>query len=292
MERFTSDKLNQAVFRILALLQGDKETQTLFPQVHKIISELFSGTVADSDPSASASIPDLLARIDHDLRSPIFGILGFSEILLEDMTDPEARKKAGLILISAQRLIHVMDDIMDKCLATPDQEKRAIANNGKLLPSPEAEPEINSGPAIDLQPSKPVKPRKSDGKKLPEVLIVEDNMVNIQLLMIYIRRYCNIFSTQNAKSAIELTKKRKFAAVLMDINLGSGMDGVKAMQEIRKQPGNENTPIIAVTGYANLGDREHFLNAGFSEYIRKPVDREEIRKVLQGIFAAGKTDPG
>ena len=289
MESVTSDKLNQAVFRILALLQGDKETQSLFPRVHEILRELL-GAASESSPSAATNIPELLTRIDHDLRSPIFGILGFSEILLEDITDPEARKKAELILISAQRLIQVMDGIMDQYLTAPDRRDGALAKNGTLVPTGEADLVTPGEPPGSFPAAKSPKPRKSGGKKLPEVLIVEDNMVNIQLLMIYIRRYCNIFSTQNATSALALTKKRKFDAILMDINLGPGMDGIQVMHEIRKQPRNENTPIIAVTGYACFGDRESFMKAGFTEFIRKPVDRHEIKKVLQGIFAGSRKE--
>jgi CheY-like chemotaxis protein len=121
-------------------------------------------------------------------------------------------------------------------------------------------------------------------KKLPDVLIVEDNLVNIQLLMIYIRRYCNIFTTLDARSAIEVTGQRKFDAILMDINLGPGMDGTQAMLEIRKQAGYEEVPILAVTGYASIGDRERFMNLGFSGYIPKPFDKETIATVMKGLF--------
>jgi CheY-like chemotaxis protein len=128
----------------------------------------------------------------------------------------------------------------------------------------------------------------SGGRKLPDVLIVEDNLVNIQLLMIYIRRFCNIYTTVDAKSAIELSRERKFDAILMDINLGPGMDGIQAMLEIRKRPEYHNTPILAVTGYASIGDHERFINIGFNGYIPKPFDKATIAATMTELFSGIK----
>jgi CheY-like chemotaxis protein len=122
------------------------------------------------------------------------------------------------------------------------------------------------------------------GKKLPDILIVEDNLVNIQLLMIYIRRFCNIYTTLDAKAAIELTRERKFDAILMDINLGPGMDGIQAMLEIRKRPDYHDTPILAVTGYASIGDRERLITIGFDGYIPKPYDKVTIAAMMMELF--------
>jgi len=121
-------------------------------------------------------------------------------------------------------------------------------------------------------------------KKLPDVLIVEDNIVNVQLLMIYLRKYCNIYTTIDAASAIELAKRQKFDAVFMDINLGPGMDGIQAMIAIHALPGNETIPVIAVTGYASFGDHERLIQAGFTEYIPKPFDRETIADLMNKLF--------
>ena len=127
-------------------------------------------------------------------------------------------------------------------------------------------------------------------KKLPDVLIVEDNLVNIQLLMIYIRELCNIYTTLDAKSAIQLTRERIFDVILMDINLGPGLDGIQAMLEIRKRPDYREVPILAVTGYASIGDRERLLSLGFNGYIPKPYDRETIAAVLHDLFKIRKPD--
>lgn len=211
------------------------------------------------------------------LRKAVDGIIGLTELIREQLPNPEAKTIAKDILASARHLLEVIDTSTH--LQTPGNETVQTSPAGVALAGVghEVQPEGKSAARGRKKP-------KSAGRKLPDVLIVEDNLVNIQLLMIYIRRYCNIFSTQNALSAIHLTGERKFAAVLMDIHLGPGMDGIQAMHEIRSQPGNEKLPIIAVTAYATYGDREQFLASGFTDFIRKPIDREEIKKVLEKIL--------
>lgn len=278
MEQNQSEQLHSAVFRILELVHGKGDLNEMFNSIHGIISGLLN-EAKTTDPATSL----LLSRIDHDIRTPMCGILGFAELLSEELTEEETKKKAENILLSARRLMEILDNLMTLSVNSPAQllVKPIIAAEqlSKAVDAP-VEPFI---PA--RIPAHSIKRHKSSGQKLPSVLIVEDNLVNIQLLMIYIRRYCNIFSTQNAKSAIQLTSEQKFDAILMDINLGPGMDGIQAMQEIRKQPGNERIPIIAVTGYATYGDRERFLKDGFTEYIKKPIDRDEIRQVLERFFS-------
>lgn len=273
-----SEELRRATFRILELVHGKSDLNEMFNAIHSIIAGLRIQQ-EKSDPAA----PLLLSRFDHDLRTPICGIMGFAELLCEELPEGETKKKAENILISSRRLMEVMDELMTLSGAAPSPLTMKTGTSGSIADQPAETNGMVDGRQKE-HTHRPSIRKKSAGKKLPNVLIVEDNLVNIQLLMIYIRRYCNIFSTQNAKSAIQLTGEQKFDAILMDIHLGPGMDGIQALQEIRKQPGNSRIPIIAVTGYASLGDRERFLKDGFTEYIKKPIDREEIRVVLERIF--------
>lgn len=121
-------------------------------------------------------------------------------------------------------------------------------------------------------------------KQHPDVLLVEDNVINLQLLMVYIQEFCNVYSALDGKTAIDMTHQRHFDAILMDINLGPGMDGIQAMLEIRKRPDYAKTPIIAVTGYASIGDRDRLLTVGFSEYLPKPFERERIADLMAEFF--------
>ncbi len=65
---------------------------------------------------------------------------------------------------------------------------------------------------------------------------------------------------QNSVQAIEKAASNKYVAILMDINLGHGTDGLNTTKIIRQIDFYKNTPIIAITAFAMSGDKEEFLN--------------------------------
>jgi CheY-like chemotaxis protein len=74
----------------------------------------------------------------------------------------------------------------------------------------------------------------------------------------------------------------------MDINLGLGMNGIEATKRIRKIPGFESIPIVAVTAYAMAGDRETFLNIGCTHYISKPFTKREFISLIEEVLESIK----
>ncbi len=114
------------------------------------------------------------------------------------------------------------------------------------------------------------------------VLIVEDNKTNQLLLSILLEDFGVTFEIANdGLESLESVKKSKYNIIFMDENMPN-MNGAEATKEIRKgQTNNKDIPIIALTANALTGDRQKFLDAGMSEYISKPYDDEDIRRVLQ-----------
>ena len=123
---------------------------------------------------------------------------------------------------------------------------------------------------------------------MPEVLIVEDNEINRRLAALYLREICNTEMAENGYVAIEKIKRRKYDAILMDINLGAGPDGLSIAHQVRSYEINKNTPIIAVTGYTMHGDREKLLSNGCSHYLPKPYDKQTLLKLFSGILYSQK----
>ena len=59
----------------------------------------------------------------------------------------------------------------------------------------------------------------------------------------------------------------------------SEMTGTEAMKEI-KEEGITKTPIVVLTANAIAGMRENYMSEGFDEYLSKPIDNEELKRVL------------
>lgn len=110
------------------------------------------------------------------------------------------------------------------------------------------------------------------------VLLVEDNEVN-QILLHEILSFYGIVPdiAINGEEAIQKMSTNLYDLVLMDINMPV-MDGITALQIAKIQ--NIKVPIIALTANAVAGDRDKFLNYGFGDYLTKPIDSNEVRRVL------------
>ena len=119
----------------------------------------------------------------------------------------------------------------------------------------------------------------------PSILIVDDDENIFKLVKNHLKLKFNVSCVESAYDALELVKEKKFDVIFMDINLKKGVDGKQATLEIRKIHGYENTPIVACTAYAMVGDKEEFLSAGCSHYLSKPFSKEEILFLLNEILS-------
>jgi CheY-like chemotaxis protein len=73
----------------------------------------------------------------------------------------------------------------------------------------------------------------------------------------------------------------------MDVQMPE-MDGLETTHQIRKDwPSNKQPRIIAMTAYAQVGDRQYFLDQGMDDYLSKPVDISELVRALQNCPAPG-----
>ncbi|MCE1167012.1 MAG: PAS domain S-box protein [Sphingobacteriia bacterium] len=118
----------------------------------------------------------------------------------------------------------------------------------------------------------------------PRVMVVEDNDVNASLAELILRNDYIVEVAQNATVAIKLATINHYDLILMDINLGAGMDGIVASKEIWKIEGNEHLPIIAVTGYTSNYEKQLILSNGFSAFMAKPYKTEKLLELVHEVL--------
>jgi len=103
------------------------------------------------------------------------------------------------------------------------------------------------------------------------VLIVDDNDLNLRLARDVLRHAG--FRTLEARSgleAIELAGETSPTVVLMDVRLPD-MDGIAALDHLRSDARTADIPVVALTAFAMMGDRERFVGLGFDGYLEKPI---------------------
>lgn len=118
----------------------------------------------------------------------------------------------------------------------------------------------------------------------PHVLLVEDNKTNKVLIKRFLSNNFNVDEVSSGLAAIDIIQKVKYDIILMDINLGLGMNGIETAAEIRKIKDFKDIPIIAVTGYALSGDKEMILDNGLNGYVSKPFTRETLIETLSNAL--------
>jgi two-component system, cell cycle response regulator DivK len=113
------------------------------------------------------------------------------------------------------------------------------------------------------------------------VLVVEDNQKNMKLFrdVLHATGYTTLGAT-TGEDAIELARSHEPSLVLMDVQL-PGIDGVEALERLRRDERTASIPVLALTAQAMHGDRERFLQAGFDGYLSKPVDVVELIRTVQ-----------
>jgi PAS domain S-box-containing protein len=120
----------------------------------------------------------------------------------------------------------------------------------------------------------------------PNILLVENDDASIEVTKLFLKDECELDVVANGEQALESVKEKKYDVILMDINLGRGLSGLDVTQKIRSHPGYENTPIVAVTAFAMIGDKEEFLKAGCTHYLSKPFKKNELLDLIDEIISA------
>ncbi|MBU1140005.1 MAG: response regulator [Proteobacteria bacterium] len=106
------------------------------------------------------------------------------------------------------------------------------------------------------------------------LLIIEDNEQNLYMMRFLLEKNgFIIIGAENGRKGVEIALSCKPLAILLDIQLPE-MDGYAVAAELKKHSELDKVPIIAVTSYAMVGDRENILAAGATGYIEKPINPE------------------
>jgi two-component system cell cycle response regulator DivK len=117
------------------------------------------------------------------------------------------------------------------------------------------------------------------------VLLIEDNEQNRYLTTFLLERHgYRVVSAPDGPRGVESARAAPPDLILLDIQL-PGMDGYAVAKLLRSIESLRETPIIAVTSYAMVGDREKTLAAGCNGYIEKPINPETFVSEVEACLA-------
>jgi class 3 adenylate cyclase len=210
-----------------------------------------------------------LRTLKHDLKTPINQILGYSELLEDELGETSA---------------HVADL---KKIQTAARKLLSLVESIGVLPS-DAESSWNperqgTGIVFRVEPSveAAVTDPKEAGGSPGSLLVVDDNELNRDMLSRRLRgKGYEVEVADGGQAALEKLEKLEFDAVLLDVMM-PGLSGLDVLKVVRKTRSASDLPVIMATAKDNSEDVVEALQLGANDYVTKPLDFPVVLARLQ-----------
>jgi two-component system cell cycle response regulator DivK len=146
---------------------------------------------------------------------------------------------------------------------------------------------VGQGQRVYLHPAV----ERSEEVLKARILLIEDNEHNRYLTTFLLEKHgFEVVCAADGRLGIELAARQPFDLILLDIQLPI-MDGYAVARKLRGISALQDIPIMAVTSYAMVGDREKILAAGCDGYLEKPINPEtfvaEVSRFLPELKEGG-----
>ena len=126
-----------------------------------------------------------------------------------------------------------------------------------------------------------------------DVLVVDDNPVNLTVFTSLLKRsQITIDTCESGDEAIVLYKNKHYDVIFLD-HMMPNKDGIETLTEMHGLQGtpNDKTPVVCLTANAISGMRKMYINAGFDDYITKPIDPDRLEATLLQFLPKDKVSP-
>ncbi len=124
---------------------------------------------------------------------------------------------------------------------------------------------------------------------LPTVLVADDYPENRQLFTLYLRKAYTVLAAESGEEVLRMLAacppEAPAQAALLDLNYQGGMTGFDVLTHLRADPRWADLPIVALTAHASPEDRRRCLEAGFDDYLSKPVLRGPMLELVASLLA-------
>lgn len=145
--------------------------------------------------------------------------------------------------------------------------------------------EFPSYAAAPAPPAPPLEVPEMSAAEPVKILLVEDNLTNqdVQSRMLG-KLGAKVTIAGSGEEALEILGRDDFDLIFLDWQM-PGMDGIETLRRLRQQWPDRGLTVIALSGHALAGDRETLLEAGFDDYLSKPVRLAQFRETLDKYTA-------
>jgi two-component system, cell cycle response regulator len=119
------------------------------------------------------------------------------------------------------------------------------------------------------------------------ILVIEDNAANMELMTYLLQAFgYATLTARDGKEGLEVAQRERPDLIVCDIQLPV-MNGYEVARQIKADPALRDIPLVAVTAYAMVDDRQKTLAAGFDGYLTKPIAPETFVRQIEAFMRAG-----
>ena len=219
----------------------------------------------------SENINPKLASLRHDLRTPIGQVLGYGEILLEDLRDlerPDLLADVMKIHAAGMRLLALVDERLTSAALEP-------GNIPMVQVAPDNHAPVEKEPT-DISLSPPDFTQKESGES-GLLLIVDDSEDNRDVLARRLQKQGHwAITAPGGKEALEALAEQPFDLVLLDIMMPD-MDGYEVLSRIKNDPHTHRIPVIMISALDEMDSVVRCIEMGAADYLPKPFNPTLLR---------------
>jgi CheY-like chemotaxis protein len=111
---------------------------------------------------------------------------------------------------------------------------------------------------------------------MARILVVEDNPASLELVTYLLQAFGHtVLAATDGESGLAMLQEQPVDLIICDLQL-PGLNGYEVARQVKEDPAVASTPILAVTAFAMVGDRDRILRAGFDGYIAKPIEADSF----------------
>lgn len=119
------------------------------------------------------------------------------------------------------------------------------------------------------------------------ILIIEDNPANLDLMAYMLEAMGHeTFSAGNGRAGLDAAREGRPDLIICDLQLPI-LSGYEVAGALKQDPALRDIPLVAVTAFAMVGDRDRILRAGFDGYVPKPIEPETFASQIEAFLAPG-----